>query len=222
MTDSTLPPSPLTWAYADSWAEEPPELAEARRRARDLGATPPSRAVGAFLRSLVAATRAQSVVEIGSGTGITGGWILDGLPDEGTLTTVDPDSELQTAARDTFARMGISHTRVRTIAGAPREVLPRLSDEAYDVVVIGSGIDTEAEEGHALLAEALRLLSPGGTVAITPVFGDDGVAPSRHDLVQHLRDDPEWTASVVTVGEGVVVAVHQHHDYRHDEESHSA
>jgi len=209
VTDASLPPSPLTWAYADTWAEEPPELAEARRRARELDAPAPSRAVGAFLRTLVAATRAHAVVEIGSGTGVTGGWILDGLPDQGTLTTVDPDSELQTAARDTFARMGISHTRVRTIAGSPREVLPRLSDEAYDIVVIGPGIDTEAEEGHALLAEARRLISPGGTVVITPVFGEDGGASSRHDLVQHLRDDPEWVAMVATVGEGVVVAAHR-------------
>jgi predicted O-methyltransferase YrrM len=217
VTDATLPPSPLTWAYADTWAEEPPELAEARRRARELGAPAPSRAVGAFLRMIVAATRARAVVEIGSGTGITGGWILDGLPDDGTLTTVDSDSELQTAARDTFARMGISHTRVRTIAGAPREVLPRLSDAAYDIVVVGPGVETEGEEGHALLAEAVRLLSPGGTVVVAPIFADEGIAAARHDLVQHLRDDPDWVASVVTVGEGVAVAAHHHHDLHRDE-----
>lgn len=211
MTDANLPPSPMTWAYADTWAEEPPELAEARKRAREIGVHVPSRSVGAFLRSLVAATRAQAVVEIGSGTGVTGGWILSGMPDEGTLTTVDPDSELQTAARDTFSRMGVSHTRVRTIAGSPRDVLPRLSDAAYDVVIIGPGIDTEAEEGHALLAEAHRLLTPGGTVIITPAFDDDGVAASRHDLIQHLRDDPDWVASVATVGEGVVIATHRRH-----------
>jgi predicted O-methyltransferase YrrM len=209
VTDASLPPSPLTWAYADDWAEEPPEVAEARRRAREMGAPVPSRAVGALLRSLVAATRAQSVVEVGSGTGVTGGWILAGLPAEGTLTTVDPDSALQTAARDTFTRMGVSHTRVRTIAGAPRAVLPRLSDGAYDVVVIGPGTEAEGEDGHALLAEAHRLLSPGGSIVITPVFGTEGMLASRHDLVQHLRDDPEWTASVMTVGEGVVLAVHR-------------
>lgn len=201
-----MPPSPLVWAYADDWTEEPPEVAEARRRAREMGAPCPSRAVGALLRATVAAARAHAVVEVGSGTGVTGGWILAGLPDEGTLTTVDPDSALQTAARDTFARMGISHTRVRTIAGSPREVLPRLSDAAYDIVVVGPGTHTDGEDGHALLAEARRLLSPGGSVVITPVFGDDGVLSSRHDLAQHLRDDPDWVATVMTVGEGVVLA----------------
>ena len=209
MTDASLPPSPLTWAYADDWTEEPPEIAEARRRAKEAGAPVPSRAVGAFLRSLVAAARAHAVVEVGSGTGVTGGWILDGLPPEGTLTTVDPDSAMQTAARDTFSRMGVSHTRVRTIAGAPRAVLPRLSDAAYDIVVIGPGTDTEAEEGHALLAEGRRLLRPGGSIVITPVFSGDGMLAGRHDLVQHLRDDPEWVACVLTAGEGVVLAAHR-------------
>lgn len=209
MTDASLPPSPLTWAYADEWAEEPPHVTEARRRAREMGAPAPSRSVGAALRALVSAAGAYAVVEVGSGTGVTGGWILSGLPDEGTLTTVDPDSALQTAARDTFARMGVSHTRVRTIAGAPRDVLPRLSDGAYDIVVIGPGTPTEGAEGHALLAEARRLLSEGGSIIITPVFGAEGVLAARHDIVQHLRDDPDWVAAVMTVGEGVVLATHR-------------
>jgi len=206
VSEASLPPSPLTWAYADDWTEEPPEIAEARHRGREMGAPAPSRAVGATLRGLVAAVRAQSVVEVGSGAGVTGGWILSGLPHEGTLTTVDPDSALQTAARDTFERMGVSHTRVRAIAGAPRAVLPRLTDAAYDVVVIGPGAETEADEGHALLAEARRLLRTGGTIIITPVFGADGTLPARHDLIQHLRDDPDWIATVMTVGEGIVLA----------------
>lgn len=209
MTDTSLPPSPMTWAYANDWAEEAPEVAEARRRARDLTTQTPSRAVGALLRSLVAVAGAQAVVEVGSGTGVTGGWILQGLPDAGTLTTVDPDSELQTAARDTFARMGVSHTRVRAIAGMPGDVLPRLADEAYDLVIIGPGIDTEDEEGHSLLVEARRLLRPGGTIAVTPLFGPEGMLSARHDLAQHLRDDPDWVTSVATVGEGVLVATHR-------------
>lgn len=204
-----LPPSPLTWAYADDWTEEPPEVLEARRRAQQMGAPSPSRAVGAALRALVSALRARTVVEVGSGAGVTGGWILSGLPEDGSLTTVDPDSALQTAARDTFERMGISHTRVRAIAGAPRAVLPRLSDGAYDLVVIGPGALTEGEEGHALLAEARRLLTTGGSIVITPVFGAEGALPSRHDLIQHLRDDPDWIAAVMTVGEGIVLASSQ-------------
>ena len=206
MSDASLPPSPLTWAYADDWTEEPPEIAEARRRGREIGAPSPSRSVGATLRALVAAMQAKSVVEVGSGAGVTGGWILSGLAPDATLTTVDPDSALQTAARDTFERMGISHTRVRAIAGAPRAVLPRLSDDAYDMVIIGPGAETSADEGHSLLAEARRLLRPGGSIVITPVFDADGTLHARRDLIQHLRDDPEWIATVMTVGEGLVLA----------------
>lgn len=209
MTDAILPPSPLTWAYADDWTEEAPEVAAGRRRALGMPTAVPSRAVGSLLRTIVAATGARAVVEVGSGTGVSGGWILEGLPQGGTLTTVDPDSELQTAARDTFTSLGVSHTRVRAIAGAPLDVLPRLSDGSYDVLVVGADIETEGAHGHALLDQARRLLRPGGTVIITPLFGDDGVCSSRRDLAHHLREDPEWVASALTVGEGVLFAVHR-------------
>lgn len=209
MTDANLPPSPLTWAYADDWAEEPPAVAEARRRASQMRAAVPSRAVGSLLRTLVASAGARAVVEVGSGTGVTGGWILEGLGEDGTLTTVDADSELQTAAKDTFERLGISHTRVRAIAGPPHDVLSRLSDAAYDVLVVGPDADTEGAAGHSLLEQARRLLRRGGMVIVTPVFGDEGVAPGRRDMAQHLRDDPDWVASALTVGDGVLVAVHR-------------
>ncbi|MDP4689369.1 MAG: class I SAM-dependent methyltransferase [Candidatus Nanopelagicales bacterium] len=209
MTDAILPPSPLTWAYADDWTEEAPEVAAGRRRALGMPTAVPSRAVGSLLRTIVAATGARAVVEVGSGTGVSGGWILEGLPEGGTLTTVDPDSELQTAASDTFTSLGVSHTRVRAIAGAPLDVLPRLSDGAYDLLVVGADIETEGAHGHALLDQARRLLRPGGTVIITPLFGDDGVCSSRRDLAHHLREDPEWVASALTVGEGVLIAVHR-------------
>lgn len=209
MTDATLPPSPLTWAYADDWAEEPPAVVEARRRASEMRATVPSRAVGSLLRTLVASSGARAVVEVGSGTGVTGGWILSGLAEDGTLTTVDADSELQTAAGDTFERLGVSHTRVRTIAGPPPDVLSRLSDGAYDVLVVGPDADTDGAAGHALLEQARRLLRIGGIVIVTPLFGDEGVAPGRRDLAHHLRDDSDWVASAVTVGDGVLVAVHR-------------
>ncbi|TEX51041.1 MAG: hypothetical protein B7C55_07490 [Actinomycetales bacterium mxb001] len=202
-----IPPSPLTWAYADAWAEEDPEVAAARRTAASMGTAALSRPAGSLLRLVAASLGARAVVEVGSGTGVSGGWILGGLDDAATLTTVDPDPELAAAARATFTRMRIPHTRVRAIAGNPFDVLTRLTDGAYDLLVIGPGISLGVGEEHDLLRQASRLLRPGGAIAITHALSDDGVEPTHRDLLQHLRDDPDWTASLLTVGEGVAVAV---------------
>ena len=208
MTDDALvPPSPLTWAYVDSWIEEAPQVAPARAQARQLGVPTVSRATGALLRLLAAAVSAQAVVEVGSGTGVTGAWLLEGMGERGTLTTVDADSQVLTAARDTLTELGYPHTRVRAIAGDPHAVLPRLSDGAYDMVVVGPGVSLTRTDEHDLLREARRLLRPGGSFVVTHALGDDGADAEHRDLAQHLRDDPTWVSGLLTVGDGVLVAV---------------
>lgn len=202
-----IPPSPLTWAYVDGWAEEDPQIVAARRIAASMGSPALSRPAGSVLRLIAASLGAQAVVEVGSGTGVSGGWILGGLDDLGTLTTVDPDPEMAAAARSTFTRMHIPHTRVRAIAGDPFDVLTRLTDGAYDLLVIGPGVSLGVGEEHDLLRQADRLLRPGGAIAITHALADDGAEPSHRDLLQHLRDDPHWLASLLTVGEGMAIAV---------------
>lgn len=202
-----VPPSPLTWAYADTWAEEDPQVAFARRTAVSMGVPALSRPAGSLLRLIAASLGARAVVEVGSGTGVSGGWILGGLGEDATLTTVDPDPELASAARATFTRMRIPHTRVRAIAGSPFDVLTRLTDGAYDLLVVGPGISLGVGEEHDLLGQANRLLRPGGAMAITHALSDDGVEPSHRDLLQHLRDDPDWVPSLLTVGEGIAIAV---------------
>ena len=212
MTSADLPPSPLTWAYADGWSEEEPEVAAARRKAAALGVESISRPVGSLLRLVTAALGASAVVEVGSGTGVSGGWILGGLTEGGTLTTVDADPALQAAARDTFARMGVSHTRVRTIAGNPFDVLTRLTDGAYDLLVVGPAVPLAIGEEHDLLRQAQRLLKPGGAIAVTHALSDDGTDPAHRDLAQHLRDNPDWVASLLTVGEGILIGVRRAED----------
>ena len=204
-----LPPSPLTWAYADGWAEEEPALAAARRAAQSLGVPCIARSTGAALRLLTASIGATAVVELGSGTGVSGGWIIGGLAPDGILTTVDSDPELHALSRDTFIALGVPHTQVRAIGGEPFDVLTRLLDGAYDLMVIGPGLTLSVAEEHALLTEAARLLRPGGTIAVTHALADDGADPAHRDLAAHLRDDPHWIAGLLTVGDGLLVAAYR-------------
>ena len=109
-------------------------LAAARARAEEVGVVPIGSGGGAALRFLASVLDARAVVEIGTGTGVSGLWLLRGMRADGVLTTVDIEAEHQRLARQTFAEAGIPTQRARTISGAALDVLPRLTDGHYDLV----------------------------------------------------------------------------------------
>ena len=125
---------PATWAYAESFVVEGEVLELARGRAEELGCTQVLPGVGAALRLLAATLPARSVVEIGTGTGVSGLWLLQGMAADGILTTIDVEPEHQRAAKDAFTEAGIASNRTRVISGRALDVLPRLTDGAYDLV----------------------------------------------------------------------------------------
>ena len=63
---------------------------QARLRGIELGTAPVTPATGAALRMLAASVAARSVAEIGTGTGVSGLWILDGMEPDGVLTSRIP------------------------------------------------------------------------------------------------------------------------------------
>ena len=93
--------------YAESYLAEDAVLQAARHRGAELGCVPIGPGGGAALRFLAAATNARAVVEVGTGAGVSGLWLLRGMRPDGVLTTVDKDPEHQRAAKQAFAEAGI-------------------------------------------------------------------------------------------------------------------
>ncbi len=156
-------------------------------------------------------TEARAVVEIGTGTGVSGVWMLRGMRPDGVLTTVDTEAEHQRLAKEAFAEAGIPPQRVRLIPGAALDVLPRLTDGHYDLVFC----DGDKQEYSAYLDEALRLLKPGGIVAFDNALWHDRVAdPAQRDadtvaireLGKAVRDHEMLLPVLLPVGDGLLLA----------------
>jgi predicted O-methyltransferase YrrM len=200
--------------YVEAFLAEDGPLAAARARAAELGCTPVGPGGGTALRFLAAVLGARAVVEIGTGTGVSGLWLLRGMRPDGVLTTVDVEPEHQRAARQTFAEAGIPGSRTRLINGAALDVLPRLTDGGYDLVFCDA-VKTEYAE---YLAEAMRLLRPGGVVAFDNALWHDRVAdPSARDpdtvaireVGRIVRDDERLVPALLLVGDGLLAAVYR-------------
>ena len=113
---------------------------------------PVSPGIGAQLAVLAATSGARSIVEIGTGAGVSGLWLLRGMAPQGVLTSVDSEPEHTRLARTAFAADEIAPQRFRLITGTALEVLPRLTDGGYDLVYA----DAAAREADGYLAEAIR------------------------------------------------------------------
>lgn len=210
MADEYLSASSI--AYAENFIVEDEVIAAARGRGHELGCVPIGPAGGATLRVLAALTGARAVVEVGTGAGVSGLWLLGGMRTDGVLTTVDTEPEHQRAAKQAFSEAGIASTRYRLINGAAGEVLPRLTDGAYDMVLV----DADKSGYGEYHEQAVRLLRPGGVVAFDNVLWHDRVAdPSVRDLdtvslrelSKAVREDARLVPALLPVGDGLLVAV---------------
>jgi predicted O-methyltransferase YrrM len=210
MADALISTSSIV--FTENWLPEDDAMTAARSRAAELGCVPIGPAGGAALRMLAAAGQSRMVVELGTGTGVSGLWLLGGMAPDGVLTSVDVEPEHQRAAREAFADAGVPANRYRLINGSAGEVLPRLTDGAYDMVFV------DADKGGypTYLAQAIRLLRPGGIVAFDNALWSDKVADpgvrdadtvSLRDLGRAVRADDRLIPAMLPVGDGLLAAV---------------
>jgi predicted O-methyltransferase YrrM len=200
-------------SYVEGYLTEDEPLLAARREAAEIGgAWPIGPGGGAALRFIAAAINARSVVEIGTGCGTSGIWLLRGMRSDAVLTSVDAEPEHQRLARKAFTEAGFPSNRYRLISGKALDVLPRLTDGAYDLVFC----DADKQEYPDYLVEALRLLRPGGVVAFDNALAGGRVAdPSREDpntiairdLDEQVRQDDRLVPVLLPVGDGLLAAV---------------
>jgi predicted O-methyltransferase YrrM len=201
-------------AYTAEYISEDEPLLAARANAAELGGTEPVLpAVGATLRFLACAVGARTAVEIGTGCGSSGIWLLRGMRPGSTLTSVDTEPEYQRMARKAFTQAGFAQNQCRLIVGRALDVLPRLSDDAYDMVFC----DTDVRDYPDYLTAALRLLRPGGVVAFnnalpTGTADDDETdgpddPDGATDLPTQVRDDDRLVPVLLPLGSGLLAAV---------------
>jgi predicted O-methyltransferase YrrM len=205
-------PKPASWAYAENFVEESEAALIGRANAEQLGISPLGRGAASTLTVLAKAIQAKAVVEIGTGSGVSGLALFAGMQPDGILTSVDIEAEHQQAARRSFISVGIPTQRFRLIAGAALNVLPKLSDGAYDLVFV----DGDKLEYPEYVEQGLRLLRHGGVLAVDNALWHDRTAdPANTDeqteairaTLAAVRENEDLIPTLLAVGDGLLVAV---------------
>jgi predicted O-methyltransferase YrrM len=198
--------------FAEGFISEDFFKSQARARGVELGTTDTTPGAGAFLRYLAFTLKAQSVVEVGTGSGVGSLWLLDGMLESGTLTSIDDEMEHTQIAKLAFADADITQGRYRLITNTVVDVISKLTDRAYDLVVLRHN----PEDLSYVISEAHRILRSGGALVIDNYYGGGKVSDAAQrdpktvalrDAGKIIRNDSEhWVSSLIPIGDGLLVA----------------
>lgn len=190
MTDKINQPSPLTYL----------QIEEATKAS---GFTMASDVLTcSLLRTLACSKPSGKFLELGTGTGLSTSWILDGMNQDSTLVSIDNDSRFQKIA-DTF--LG-SDKRLSLVCLDGGEWIEQNKNEKFDFIF--------ADTWHGkflMLDDALAMLNNGGFYIIDDMLAQpnwpDGHAEKVHHLINvlEMRDDLSMTKQVWATG--IIIAV---------------
>lgn len=198
--------------FSDNYIPEDPHQTAAREKGVELGVVDATPGSGAFLRYVASLISAQSVVEVGTGSGVGTLWLLKGLMNSGVITTIDPEVQHIQIAKQVLSDADIAPNRYRLITSDYLDVMRKLADRAYDLVVFRG----EPEDVLDVIDEAHRILRVGGILAIDHFFGGgkvpdpaqrDPKTVALRDAGKFLKSQSEvWSISLNPVGDAVLLA----------------
>ncbi len=179
-------PKAITRIWADSQA---------------VGFTMPSEALTcSLLRTLAAGKPAARALELGSGTGLSTAWILDGLDSKSTLLTVDNDELLLSILKRNLG----SDSRLTVVCEDGEEFLQRHLGEQFDFIFA----DTWAGK-YRMLRETLEMLNTGGFYVIDDMLAQsnwpDGHAEKVAALISTLEQLKGFSVTKLSWASGVIL-----------------
>jgi predicted O-methyltransferase YrrM len=199
-----------SWKYTEDFTQEAEVIKRARARADELGVEAITPSVGIHLSILARALAAKAIVEVGTGAGISGLWLL-AASENSVLATIDTESEHQNIAKLAFEQAGTANSRLRLINGRSVEVLTNLADNSYDLVFLDGDRETLDEQ----IQQSHRLLRTGGILTIAHALWRDRVPDNQlgdestliyRNLLAKLSKSEGFVCTVLPIGDGLIIA----------------
>ena len=201
----------LDWKFTEDYIAEREDITVLRQHSTELGIDAVSPATGAQLAFLAAALNPATIIEIGTGLGVSGLWLMEGAP-AASFTSIDSEPDYQQVAKAALIEAGVPSNKVRLISGSASQVLPRMNESSYDLVFL----DADPESLLENVEHAIRLAKTGGTILIAHAMWRGRVAdpaqreepvPTLRALLTMLAESSTVTAALSPVGDGLLQLV---------------
>ena len=159
-------------------------------------------AAGALLKTLAGSKPGGSLLELGTGTGLSTAWILDGMDTAARLTSLDNDANVLRIAEQ-FLGDDTRLTLVHTDGG---DWLEQNAEARFDFIFADSW-----HGKYLMLEQALHLLNPGGLYVIDDMLPQPNWPTGHHEkairLLEVLHERTDLSVTQLPWSTGVVIAV---------------
>lgn len=155
-----------------------------------------------LLRTLAASKPAGKFLELGTGTGLSTAWILDGMDNNSTLTSIDNDATFLGIARETLS----ADKRLNLVLTDGAAWIAANKHQKFDYIF--------ADTWHGkyiLLDEALDMLHTGGLYIIDDMLPQPNWPEGHHEkadnLVAYLETRTDLLLTKQAWATGIIIAV---------------
>ncbi|NGZ43651.1 methyltransferase domain-containing protein [Cytophagaceae bacterium 50C-KIRBA] len=157
---------------------------------------------GSLLRTLAASKPASNFLELGTGTGLSTSWILDGMDEKSTLISIDNDDAFLSIAREYLG----SDSRLELVNSDGEDWVMSHLSLRYDFIF--------ADTWHGkylLLDEVLNMLNPGGMYVIDDMIEQAnwplGHREKAEKLIQELENRKDLKMTNLVWSTGIIICV---------------
>ncbi|WKN31122.1 class I SAM-dependent methyltransferase [Porifericola rhodea] len=157
--------------------------------------------LGSILKTLVASKPQGLFLELGTGTGLSLAWIVEGMDSKARVISVDNDAELIKVAQDAFC----DDERVQLICQDGTQWIKEYQGEAFDLIFADTWPGKYSE-----LDETLNLLKSGGLYIIDDMLEQTNW-PAGHTekaaaLIKDLEQRPHLHITKMNWSSGLIIA----------------
>jgi len=168
---------------------------------------------GQFMALLAELIGARRAIEVGTFTGYSALCVAQALPPDGKLIACDISEEFTSVARRYWAKAGLAdriELRLAPALDTLKSLLAGGGAGSFDFAFI----DADKTQYDAYYEAILKLLRPGGLIAIDNVLWSGAVADGRkrdadtvalRALNEKLRTDKRISLSMLPIGDGLTL-----------------
>ena len=171
-------------------------------KSEEIGFTMPSDLLtGSLLKTLISSKPAANILELGTGTGLSLSWMIDGMDSNSRITTVDIDPELVSIVRAHFD----NDKRVHIVCEDGAKWIKEYRSEKFDVVFADAWPGKYSE-----IVEILDLIKIGGLYIIDDMSSQPNW-PAGHqkhvdELIRYLEQRNDFNITKLNWSTGLIIA----------------